>query len=92
MYFEITAAEYIEEYKIRLKFSDGSVGIADLSDYNDNNTVFKLFNDLGYFKNFHIEYGTIVWGKGELDIAPETLYERATGKSINYRSNVVVSY
>lgn len=26
---------------------------------------------------FRIEYGTLVWGDGLVDIAPETLYQKA---------------
>ncbi len=84
MDFEIIQAEYLSEYKIKLKFMDGSSGVADLSNYLDKKNVFKAFQDIFYFKNFHIEYGTLVWGKGELDIAPETLYEKVTGKKVRY--------
>jgi hypothetical protein len=84
MDFEIITAEYVSEYKVRLKFMDGSSGIADLSSYVDKTNVFKAFQNISYFKNFKIEYGTLVWGNGELDIAPETLYEKATGKKVRY--------
>ncbi len=56
----------------------------DLSDYIKPDTVFEAFSDKEYFKGFHIEYGTLVWGEGEVDIAPEALYEQATGKQVRY--------
>ena len=84
MDFEIIAAEHLRDYKIKMKFMDGSSGVVDLSNYVDNKNVFRAFQDLSYFKNFQIKYGTLVWGKGELDIAPETLYEKATGKKVRY--------
>jgi hypothetical protein len=84
MYFEIKEAAYQKEYKIDFVFEDGSIGTIDLHEYIDEKTVFSKFKDKNYFKSFRIEYGTIVWGDGELDIAPETLYEKATGKVINY--------
>ena len=86
MFFDITEAQYIDNYKIKMRFEDGSAGIADLSDYPDENNVFRLFLDMNYFKDFRIEHGTIIWGNGELDIAPETLYTIATGKPISYSS------
>ena len=86
MFFDVTEAEYIDNYRIRLTFEDGSSGIADLSDYPNRNNVFRLFLDMNYFRNFRIEYGTVIWGDGELDIAPETLYTVATGKAIEYNS------
>ena len=86
MFFDVTKAEYIDNYRTRLSFEDGSTGIADLSDYPNRNNVFRLFLDMNYFTNFRIEYGTVIWGDGELDIAPETLYTIATGKAIEYNS------
>jgi hypothetical protein len=86
MFFDVKEAEYIDNYRIRLTFEDGSSGIADLSEYPNKNNVFRLFLDMNYFRNFRIEYGTLIWGDGELDIAPETLYAIATGKAIEYSS------
>ncbi len=86
MYFDIIHAEYLDDYKIKLAFEDGSVGIVDLSVYKDKDNVFKSFLDKAYFTNFKVEYGTLVWGNGELDIAPETLYKIATGKPVKYKT------
>ena len=86
MFFEIKEANYIEEYKIRLRFEDGSTGIADLSEYPNQNNVFRSFLDIDYFKKFRIEYGTLAWGEGEIDIAPESLYVNATGKPLTYNT------
>jgi hypothetical protein len=89
MNFEIIEAEYLSDYKIKLKFMDGSSGVADLSSYTGRKKVFRAFQDMSYFKNFRIEYGTLVWGKGELDLAPETLYENATGKKVAYLARTI---
>ena len=86
MFFDVTHAQYDSEYKIDLEFEDGSRGTVDLSDYIKPDTVFEVFSNREYFKDFHIEYGTLVWGEGEVDIAPEALYERATGKQVRYPS------
>jgi hypothetical protein len=91
VYFEITEAEYLGEYRIRMRFEDNSTGIADLSGYAAKGGVFKKFEDIGYFKKFMLENGTLTWGDGQLDIAPEALYEKATGKPIKYsRSRLAV--
>ena len=86
MYFDVTEAQYIGGYMIKLSFEDRSAGTVDLSDYPNEETVFRAFLDMGYFKNFRIEYGALIWGKGELDIAPERLYTMATGKPVRYHS------
>jgi hypothetical protein len=85
MYFDVVDASYVADYTIKLVFADGSEGAADLSDYPNEDTVFRCFQDLEYFKNFRVEFDTVVWGDGDIDIAPETLYSRATGRVISYR-------
>ncbi len=86
MFFEIKEANYLDEYKVKLKFEDNSIGIVDFSEYSKKGRIFEKFQDMNYFKNFHVNYGTLTWGDGELDIAPETLYEQATGKTFTYES------
>ncbi len=80
MNFNVIKAYYIKDYQIELTFQDGSTGIADHTWYVNNGEVFNQFRDAEYFKNFKVEFGTLVWGNGEIDIAPETLYIKATGK------------
>ncbi len=82
MNFNVVKANYIKDYQIELTFQDGSIGIADLIGYVGKGEVFDNFQDKEYFKNFRIEFGTLTWGNGETDIAPETLYSKATGKTI----------
>ncbi len=84
MYFDVTEAQYISDYKIRVCFEDGSTGTADMSSYPNEENVFRAFLDMEYFRDFRIEHGTVIWGNGELDIAPETLYAIATGNPVTY--------
>ncbi|MGQ9922078.1 MAG: DUF2442 domain-containing protein [Desulfobacca sp.] len=80
MYFDILEAEYLGGYKIWLKFADGKTGVADLERFTHKSGVFKKLKDLRYFQNFtlHPELQVLTW-ENELDIAPETLYQEATG-------------
>ncbi len=87
MFFEIVHASYEAEFTIHLIFQDGSTGSVDLSHYIEPDTVFVSFNDTEYFKDFCIEDGTLVWGDGNIDFAPERLYERANGKRVKYSSH-----
>ena len=86
MYFDVKKAESVGGYVVTLEFEDGSAGKVDLSKYVEEGTVFSRLRDPVYFKTLRVEYGTLLWGQGEVDIAPEALYEDATGKSINYKS------
>ena len=39
--------------------------------------AFKPLNDETIFKNAKVEYGVVTWADGEIDIAPETMYENS---------------
>lgn len=73
----IEFAEYLESYKIRLKFSDGKIRIIDLEGELWGE-MFEPLKNLDTFKQFkvHPELRTIVWPNGA-DLAPEFLYETA---------------
>jgi len=76
MFTEVDNAEYIGDYKVSVLFNDGSKKIIDfynilfLHDY----PAFRLLKDMKEFKNFSVT-DTLEWDNGNIDIAPETLYE-----------------
>jgi hypothetical protein len=72
----VTAVEVIGEYKLRLTFKDGTVGDVSFTD-REWNGVFEPLRDPERFAQVSIEFGTLVWPNDGLDMAPETLYERA---------------
>lgn len=80
MIHDVVAAEYRGDYQIDVHFDDGRHGIVDFAEYLDKGGVFDRFRDLDFFKRFHIdrEFGVLAW-EGGIDIAPETLYSKATG-------------
>ena len=82
MFFEVKHAEYLKDYQIILEFEDGLSGVADLSNYPNPDNVFKKFIDNAYFRDFKVEFGTLSWGNGELDLAPEHLYQLVTGRAV----------
>ena len=72
LFFDVTHAEYVGNYKIRLTFEGGPPAVSfDLSDYPERGTVFSAFFDLDFFSPFYVEHGALLWGHGEIDIAPE---------------------
>ena len=74
MFLHIISAQYVDRYKIKIKFNNNSEGIADLS-ASLQGKVFEPLQDLGIFQKFTVdaELGTIVWENGA-DFAPEYLY------------------
>ena len=69
----------LENYRLWIKFSDSVEGIVDLS-HLAGQGVFALWNDYREFQKVHIgSSGEIAWSE-EIDICPDTLYLRVTGK------------
>jgi hypothetical protein len=90
MFFDITKADFIGQNVLNIEFQDGSSGRVDLTKYSRQGGVFSKLKDADYAKAFRVEQGTLVWGEDELDIAPETLYEDATGKNIEFQRRTSV--
>jgi len=80
---DLVSANYKGKYMIEVKFGDGSTGTIDFSEYLDRGGVFEAFRDINFFKRFKVnhELGTLTW-QNEIDIAPETLYSKATGSPL----------
>jgi hypothetical protein len=69
----VIEANYLEGYKIRLKFTDGTIGIVDLEN-EIYGQIFEPLKDIEYFKNFTLDTWTLCWPNGA-DLSPEFLYE-----------------
>lgn len=73
MFLEVTQAEYLDGYRLRLHFNNGEVRDVDL--YSSlQGSVFAPLKDIEYFKRFTIKFNTVEWENGA-DFAPEYLYE-----------------
>lgn len=70
----ITKAEYVQDYQIKLFFSEGTSGIIDLQN-ELKKPIFKPLQDINYFKTFKLGSWTIEWDNGA-DFAPEFLYNK----------------
>ena len=75
MFLEITKAEYIGDYRLRLWFNNGEMRVVDLADKLDGE-VFLPLHDKSYFQQFSIPFNTVEWPNGA-DFAPEYLYEHS---------------
>ena len=67
----VTEFEILPEYKIKVVLSNGKSGIFDVEPYLDKG-IFTELKDYNYFRNAHIEYGTITWQNGQ-DFSPNTI-------------------
>ena len=73
---EVTKAEYLDGYRLRLLFDNDETRIVDLES-SLSGCVFQPLKELDYFKKFTIPFNSIQWENGA-DFAPEYLYEIST--------------
>lgn len=76
----IQSVEFVAGYTLRVGFADGLEGLVDLESELWGE-IFEPLKDAAIFRQFRLdkELNTIVWPTGA-DLAPEYLYERASGR------------
>ena len=81
MLVNITHVETLGEYRLRLRFDDGTEGEVDIAEVVPFTGVFAAFADRAFFAQVRVddEWGSLAW-PNELDLAPEPLYRRITGR------------
>jgi hypothetical protein len=80
----VVRAELVQDFRIRLTFSDGAVGVIDFHDLIvGRGGVFQPLGDPSTFASFRVDddAGTLVWPNG-IDFCPVTLHARMTGRAI----------
>ncbi len=63
------------DYTLLLEFENGEKRVFDMAPLMDKKPFVQLQGSPLFTKAF-IDYGTVVW-PGDIDIAPETLYDRS---------------
>jgi hypothetical protein len=71
---EVNAVETVTGLGLVLTFSSGERRRFDMRPYL-RYPVFHRLENPGYFSLARVDYGTVTW-PGDIDIAPETLYDR----------------
>ncbi len=70
-----------EGYRIWVRYDDGASGEVDLS-HLASKGVFAAWEDRAFFEAVRVtDYGAVAWGE-DIDICPDTLYMRLTGKTV----------
>ncbi|MEX2091103.1 MAG: DUF2442 domain-containing protein [Pirellulales bacterium] len=76
---KITQAKPMPEYRLELRFDSGESGVVDLSSFAGRG-VFVAWDEPGIFERVSItDQGAVEW-PGEIDLCPDALYLRMTGK------------
>ena len=77
-----TAVEPRAGYRIWLRYADGAAGEVDLS-HLAGRGIFAAWNDRAFFDTVSIApHGGIAWGD-DIELCPDALYLRLTGKSVS---------
>ena len=70
----------LPNYRIKVTFSDGAEGSVDLSDLVGQG-VFEAWKDEKFFGEVHIGPGRQIRWNDEIELCPDAVYLRLTGKS-----------
>ena len=74
----VKQAKYIEDYKIKIIFSNGVMKIVDFAQFLKNaKHVFLPLKKVDYFREFQVDDITLSWPNGA-DFDPELLYSMGT--------------
>lgn len=73
---KVVGVRPLDDYKLWLRFNNGEIRIFDFKPHLDS-PAFSPLKDKELFKAVYIDYGVTVWNDGDIDIAPEYLYEYA---------------
>ena len=65
----------LKEYQLEVTFKNGERRLFDAKPYL-NRGIFGRLKDVALFNQAYVAYDTVCW-PGELDIAPETIYQRS---------------
>lgn len=71
---QISGVRPLADYKLWVRFNTGEAKVFDFKGLLDS-PAFTPLKDINVFNSVYIDYGITVWNDGDIDIAPEYLYE-----------------
>jgi len=75
MPWRIVAVEAFPQFRLGVRFVDGTEGTVDLAAliHSPDARVFATLADPSIFAQAHVEYGAVTW-PGDIDLAPDAMY------------------
>lgn len=70
----IMSVRPLDGYKCQVYFNDGRSGTFDMADVLDK-PAFAPLKDKALFDRVYLDFGAPTWCDGDIDIAPEYVYE-----------------
>lgn len=71
---KVSGVRPMEDYRLWVRFNTGEAKVFDFKPLLDR-PAFASLSDMAVFNSVYIDYGVPVWNDGDIDIAPEALYE-----------------
>ena len=86
----ITQAEALAGYRIRMQFDDGSVQVVDFEPFlrRARHPDIQTFLDVKRFAAFRIEFGNLVWGDFEMCFPIIDLHANSIDKRVSLEEQV----
>lgn len=72
---KVSSAKALDDMIMIVSFSNGETRLFDASLLEG--PVFEPLKDSTVFKAFEIEFGVVTWKNGDIDCAPEYMYEHS---------------
>jgi hypothetical protein len=73
---KVSGVRPLKDHKLWLRFNTGEARVFDFTPLLAQ-PVFAPLADPDVFNGVYIDYGVTVWNDGDIDIAPEFLYENS---------------
>lgn len=78
---KVSGVRPLEGHRLWVRFNTGEVRLVDFTPLLEK-PAFSALRDEKLFREVYIDYGVTVWMDGEIDIAPEALYERGVATEL----------
>ena len=73
---KVSGIRPMEDFLLWIRFNTGEAKVFDLKPLL-NSPAFAPLKDESLFRGVYIDYGVAVWMEGDVDIAPEYLYQNS---------------
>jgi len=82
--WRVVAVRPLPGFQLDVEFADGTRGRFDYSEliHRDDAEIFIPLRDVGLFNRVFVDHGAVTW-PGEIDLAPDAMYDRLKASSPN---------